>query len=260
MTRPEYALCLLLFFLFISVLPLGAALSAQDMSPQEIAGRIDDLYRGGSSHAIMKIKVFTGPSARETMVEAWSKGRKYTLVRTLEPAGQQGHSIVKLGNSIWSYLPDVDRVIKLPLSMAGAPWLGSHLTNDDAVRGDMLSEDYIAEITFSGTRERTGVIEITLVPEPSTQTVWSKVVATVRRSDLIPLEIEFYGDKANLVRTMTYSDIRKLGSRMLPSTIRITPAGNDGAFTEITYEAIRFEVEIDGDFFSLKNLKNPESL
>lgn len=260
MARPRYALCLLLFFFSILVLPLRAALSAQDMSPQEIARCIDDLYRGSSSHAIMKLKVFSGPSARETMLEAWSKGRKYTLVRTLEPAGQRGHSAVKLGNSIWSYLPDVDRVIKLPLSMAGAPWLESHLTTDDAIRGGMLSEDYLAEITFSGTRERTEVIEITLMPEPATQTIWSKVIATVRRSDLIPLRIEFYGDKADLVRTMTYSDIRELGSRMLPSTIRITPAGHAGTFTEITYEAIRFDVEVDEDFFSLKNLKNPESL
>ena len=260
MTRPGYALRLLLFFFFISVLPLGAALSAQDASPQEIAGRIDDLYRGDSSHAIIKLKVFTGLSARETLVEAWGKGRKYTLVRTLEPAGKLGLSTVKLGNSIWSYLPDVDRVIKLPLSMAGAPWLGSHLTNDDAVRGDMLSEDYLMEITFSGTRERIEVIEIAFTPEPAAQVVWSKVVATVRRSDLIPLKIEFFGEKADLVRTITYSDIRELGSRMLPSTIRITPAGNDGAFTEITYEAIRFDVEVDEDFFSLKNLKNPESL
>ncbi len=260
MTRPGYALCLLLIFFSISVLPLGEVLTAQDASPQEIAGRIDDLYRGGSSHAVMKLKVFTGLSTRETLVEAWSKGRKYTLVRALEPAGQRGLSTVKLGNSIWSYLPDVDRVIKLPPSMAGAPWMGSHLTNGDVVRGDMLSEGYLAEITFSGTREKTGVIEITFTPEPAAQVIWSKVIATVRQSDLIPLRIEFYGDKADLVRTMTYSHIRKLGSRMLPSTIRITPAGNDGAFTEIIYETIRFDVELDEDFFSLKNLKNPESL
>lgn len=257
MTRAGYALCLLLFFFSIPVLPFRAALSAQDISPQEIVRRIDDLYRGSSSHAVMKLKVSTGLSTRETMLEAWSKGRKYTLVRTLEPAGQRGHSIVKLGNSIWSYLPDVDRVIKLPLSMAGAPWMGSHLTNRDAVRGDMLSEDYLAEITFTGTRQRTKVIEITLTPEPSAQAIWSRVIATVRQSDLIPLRIEFYEDKADLVRTMTYSGIRELGSCMLPSTIRITPAGGSGAFTEITYEAIRFGAEVDEDFFSLKNLKNP---
>ena len=260
MIRAGYTLCLLLFFFFMPVLPFRAALSAEDMSPREIACRIDDLYRGSSSHAVMRVRVSTGLSERETMLEAWSKGRKYTLVRTLEPSGQRGHSIVKLGKSIWSYLPDVGRVIKLPPSMAGAPWLGSHLTLSDAVRGDMLSEDYLAEITFTGIREKTEVIEITLRPDPASQTIWSKVIATVRQSDLLPLNIEFYGDKADLVQTMTYSGIRELGSRMLPSIIRITPAGESGAFTEITYEAILFDVEIDEDCFSLKSLMTPESL
>ena len=258
MTRPGPVFYLI--FIGVLILPLQEPRAAQNESPAEIASHLDDLYRRGSSHAVMTMKVVTGKSEQKLQVESWSKGKKYTLVRALEPTQQHGTSTMKLGTSVWSYLPDVDRVIKIPSSMMSSPWMESHLTNDDAVRGSMLSDDYTAEISFSGVREGTEVIELTLTPRQAVAAVWSKVIARVRRSDWIPLKIEFYGAEAGLVRVMTFSDIRELGGRTLPARLLITPAGNPGDYTEITYEAIRFDVDINQDFFSLKSLRNPEPL
>lgn len=256
MTRPGPVLCLLIFSVLIS--PLHKPPAAQEASPKDIIDHIDDLYRDTSSHAVMTLRVVTGDYSRDMKIEAWSKGKKYTLVRAMEPSRQRRASTMKLGNSIWSYLPEVDRVIKIPLSMMGASWMGSHFTNDDVVRKSMLGEDYTGEISFSGTRQGQEVIELVLTPMPAAAAVWGKVTATVRRSDWIPLRIDFSGGAADTARTMTFSDIRNLGGRRLPATLRIAPDGNVAEYSEITYEAIRFDVDIDKGFFSLKNLKSQE--
>ena len=49
---------------------------------------------------------------------------------------------LKVDSEVWNYLPKVDRVIKVPPSMMGGSWMGSHITNDDLVKASQIDEDY----------------------------------------------------------------------------------------------------------------------
>ena len=240
--------------------PTAALRGSEPVSSADILNHVDDLFRGSSSRSTMVMKVITAHYTREMKLVAWSKGKDYSLVRILEPLKEKNTSTLKAGNNIWNYLPKVKRVIKIPSSMMGGSWMGSHFTNDDLVKESRMADDYTHSITFEGTRDGTEVIELTLIPKPEAAVVWGKVVAIVRKSDWIPLRIDYYGEKLGLERSMTFSDIKKLGGRLVPATMRITPTDKPGEYTLVTYDDIAFDIALKDSLFTLRTLQNPEAL
>jgi hypothetical protein len=59
----------------------------------------------------------------------------------------------------------------------------------------------------------------------------------------------------DLARTITYSDVRTLGGRRLPTTLTVVPADEPAESTRVTYDEIAFDVPLDDDVFSLRTLE-----
>lgn len=235
--------------------PAALAAAPPGRTAQEILDHTDDLFRGRSSHARLTMKVVTAQWSRELSLEVWSQGKDRSLVRILSPQKERGTATLKSGENVWNYLPKVARVVKVPASMMGGSWMGSHFTNDDLVKESRMAEDYSFQKTFEGTRDGQALIELTLTPRPEAAVVWGRVVVTVRASDLVPLRILYYDEDLALARTTTFSDPRPLGGRTLPAVLRIVPADRPAESTEITYEQLEFDLPLPDSHFSLQNLE-----
>jgi outer membrane lipoprotein-sorting protein len=238
-----------------SILFAAAAVRAAGESATDILNRIDDLWRGESSHAILSMRIQTQHYTRSMRLEGWSKGKEESLVRILEPLKEKGTATLKSGNNVYTYLPKTDRTIRLTSGMMMGSWMGSHFTNDDLVKESRLADDYNASVTFEGERDGLPVVELTLIPRPDSAVVWGKIRIRVRTDDLMPLESEYYDEDQNLVRVMTFSKIRKLGGRMVPTVMRLTPTDKPKEYTELVYDDLSIGVKIDDAFFSLANLR-----
>jgi len=217
--------------------------------------RVDDLFRGSSSHGLMTMKVTTVHWSRELRLEEWSQGKDKSLIRILAPKKEAGTTTLKSGGDIWNYLPKVKRVIKLPQSMMGDSWMGSHFTNDDLVRDSRMADDYSYSTTFKGEKDGETVTEITCVPRPDAAVVWGKVVLEIRDRDTMPLRIEYYDEDVKPARIMTFSDFRTFGTRLLPARCRIVPADRPREATEILYESMEFDPSVPANLFSLRSLQ-----
>jgi outer membrane lipoprotein-sorting protein len=222
---------------------------------KEILDRVDDLYRGTSAHGRMTMKVVTAHWTREMSLEFWDKGTEKSLIRIVAPAKEKGTATLKSGNDIWNFLPKVKRTIKIPSSMMGGSWMGSHFTNDDLVKESRMADDYDFSVSFDGERSGQEVVDITCIPKPEAAVVWGKVVATVRTADTIPLQVLFYDEDQKLARTMIFSNVRTMKDRILPTVTRMVPADKPNEFTEITYHEIQFDLLLKDDLFSLQNLE-----
>ena len=147
---------------------LGGLMSASaahaQLDPYEIIDRVDRMYRGASSHGTATMEVVTEHWERQLTMEMWSLGVDFSLVRIQAPAREAGTATLKADKDIWNYLPKVDRTIKIPASMMGGAWMGSHFTNDDLVQESRLVEDYEIELSFEGEREGVNMWELTLTP------------------------------------------------------------------------------------------------
>lgn len=228
----------------------GAAAPALD--PKAILDRIDDLYRGDSSHGRLTMKVVTAHWSRTLELEVWSKGKDDSLIRITAPAKERGTATLKAGTNIWNYLPNVQRVVKVPSSMMGGSWMGSHFTNDDLVKASRMSQDYNLSLAPGAPADR---IVIDCLPRENAAVVWGKLVATVRRADLMPLSIAYYDEHGKLARTLTFSDVTRLGGRNIPAVTRMVPADKPGEMTEIRYRQLELDVPLPNDLFSLRSLQ-----
>ena len=228
---------------------------AAELTPAEILDRVDDLFRGSSSHGRAKMTVRTRNWSRSLVMEFWSEGTDHSLVRILEPKKEKGTATLKSGRDLWNYLPKVKRVVKLPSSMMSASWMGSHFSNDDLVRDSRMTEDYTFEVTFQGARNGDEIVELTCTPKPEAPVVWGKVVVTVANDSYMPRTIRYYDEDMDLARTLSYHDPKELGGRTLPVRMEMQPIDEPDEITVVEYEQIEFDIELDDDTFSLRTLQ-----
>jgi hypothetical protein len=235
---------------------LLAAGPARGQTAQEIVDRVDRLLRGESSHGVVQMEVVTEHWSRAYEMRIWSLGTEYSLIRILSPRKDAGTATLKAGEDIWNYLPRVDRSIKLPPSLMGAAWMGSHFTNDDLVKESRIIEDYDIEIGFEGVRDGVAVWEFVLTPKPEAAVVWGRIEEQVRQVDLMPVWARYYDDRGELARTLTFEEFKVMGGRLVPARMDVVPADKPDERTTILYSELDFDVDIDESFFSLRRLQS----
>ena len=232
----------------------GTALSQTDPRVLEIIDEVDRLMRGASSAGLMRMEIDTEHWSRALEMRIWSLGTEHSLVRVESPAREAGTATLMVENEVWNYLPNVDRTIKVPPSMMLGSWMGSHFTNDDLVKESRLIEDYDIVISHEGPRDGQDVWEFTLIPKPDAPVIWGRIEQQVRTRDRMPIWARYYDEDGTLVRTMNFSDFEVLGGRTLPTRMVMEPMDGEER-TVVTYLELEFDVGLDEDFFSLRNLR-----
>jgi len=237
---------------------LGLALpqpALAQRSARDIVDQVDRLLRGNSSRGEITMEIATAHWQRSLDLAVWSLGTEYALIRILAPAKDAGTATLKAGNEIWNYLPRVDRTIKLPSSLMGAAWMGSHFTNDDLVKESRIIDDYDITIGYEGPRDGVDVWEFVLTPRPEAAVVWGRIEQQVRTADLMPVWARYYDERGNLARTITFSNFTRLGGRLVPAVMTVVPTDKPEERTVIRYTRLAFDVGLDVSFFSLRRLR-----
>jgi len=139
--------------------------------------------------------------------------------------------------------------------MMMASWMGSHFTNDDLVKESRLIEDYSIETEFEGERDGADIWEFKLTPHPDAPVVWGTINFVIRKKDLMPVSADYYDEDGTLKRTVTYSDYRLMGGRLVPVTMNLVPSDKPGEYTRFTYSELEFDMTLPPDTFSLSSLR-----
>jgi len=239
--------------LFLSC--LSPLMPVQAMEVEELIRHIDQLWRGETSRATMSMTVNTRRYERTMTMEAWSLGKDYSLVLIREPVKDRGIATLKVRENIWNYLPKINRVTKVPASMMGGSWMGSHFTNDDLVQESTFEEDYNSAITFEGERDGRLIYELTSRVKPEAAVVWGRVVMLIEQESLAPYEARYYDEDGVLIRTMTFDQHRQLDDRIVPMRMSLQPEEKPEESTVIVYHDIEFGVPLEESFFSLQTLR-----
>lgn len=227
----------------------GAAASGLDL--RTLIREVEDQYTGISSHSIMTMQVRTAHWQRSLKMEAWSLGREQFLIRILDPAKERDVATLKSGREVWNYLPKVDRTIKIPPSMMGGAWMGSHITNNDLVKQAHIDQDY----DFSMLTETENFWRIEGLPKPDAAVVWGKIIYQVGKVDRVPQRVEYFDEAMIKVREILFDQVQTVDDRRLPLRMIVQPLNKPEEQTLLHYEQIAFDIPLNRDFFSLRNLK-----
>ncbi len=245
----------LLPFLFGISLWGGATLEAQDLSATEIIERTDQKMRGSSSKAQLRMTIVRPSWSREIRMKSWSKGNEFALILVTQPAREKGTAYLKRHNEIWNWQPTIDRVIKLPPSMMSQSWMGSDFTNDDLIEQSSIVTDYEHRHDGLDTIDGRNCYRIELIPKEGAPVVWGRVLTWIEREEFIELKTEFYDEDDYLVNTMYGKAIKELGGRTLPSVLEVIPSDEEGHKTIVEYLELEFDIPIEDEFFSVRNMK-----
>ncbi len=241
--------------MILGALLLSAPALAQDDGPsaRELLDSTDDMFRGTSSHGTMTMNVKTKRWTRSMTMESWSQGEDKSLIVIRAPAKEAGMATLKVEDNIWNYMPKVDRTMKVPASLMGGSWMGSHFTNDDLVKESRMADDFTYEITERPSGDA-GQYVVECTPKPDAPVVWGKVVVKLR-ADEQPTEITYWDEKGHLKRTMSFDGYVEQDGRKLAKKMLLVPADEPDEYTEIIYDEIQFDVELPPETFTLQGLK-----
>lgn len=242
------AFSLVFFFTLTASIP---TVSIADNEVEQLMRGMDDLYQGDSSESVMTMQIDTEHFSRTLTVQTWSKGPDHALMKILAPLKEKGTTTLKADNEIWNYLPKINRVIKVPSSMMGAGWMGSHFTNDDLLKENRYSDDYDCLISERNEQD----IVIACTPHEDAALVWGRVDMTMDAVSKLPKQVQYFDEDFVATRTMAFGAVAERDGRTIPTQMEVTLAEKPGERTLVIYDSIRFDVDIDDSMFTIMALK-----
>ena len=220
-----------------------------------IAKKCDAALKGKTQHGNATMTVRTPEWQRTMEMTFWYDYPQKTFVRITAPAKDAGAGTLRLGSNMWTWLPSVERIIKIPPSLMLQAWMGSDFTNDDLVKESSLPTDYTHQIEGETTEDGDLCYRLTATPKPDAAVVWGKLVLLIRRADFLPRREEFYDDRGTLQKTLYFDQFRKAGSRDYPMRWRMVSHTKAGHETILTFSSLEFDKAVSADIFTRQNLE-----
>jgi outer membrane lipoprotein-sorting protein len=213
-------------------------------------------WRGLSSDSVMTMVIHRPDWERTMTMRAWTKGDDRSLVRVLEPRKDRGNGTLTDDNSMWSFSPKVNRVIKIPSSMMGQSWMGSDFSNKDVARADDIVDQYDHSILSVEEKDGITTYEIESIPHEDAAVVWGREVLKIR-DDRVVSEHSFYDQDGELVKVLSSLEIGEMGGRVIALRQRMGKIDSPDEWTEIRVESIDYDIDLPDSLFTLSNLRNP---
>jgi len=227
-------------------------------SATDIVERSDTLLWGKTLQGDMDMIITTPTWEKTIALKIWSDRPTKSFARIVSPAKEAGITSLRINSEMWNYIPNIERTIKIPPSLMLQPWFGSDFTNDDMVKESSLVHDYNHKLLGEATMDGQETYEIEGLPKENAAVVWGKLIFWIRKADFVPVRIDFYGERGELMRVMRYSDVRSLGGRNVPTRWNIQPVNKPGKHTTVILKSAAYDKPIATDVFSLRNLTQKE--
>ncbi len=235
----------------------GSALSCDDEpDATQIVRDAVNHWRGLSSYSVMTMVIHRPDWERSMTMRAWTKGDERSLVRVIEPKKDRGNGTLTDDDSMWSFSPRINRVIKIPSSMMGQSWMGSDFSNKDVARADDIIDQYDHAVLSCDEVDGVQTYTIESIPHEDAAVVWGKEVLTIR-DDHVVLEHAFYDQDGELVKTLRSLEIAEMGGRTIASRQRMSKTDAPEEWTEISVTEVEYELDLKDSLFTLSNLRNP---
>jgi len=245
-------------FLILALLFTCSIAEADTRDAKEIVRDALNHWRGLTSQGEMTMTIHRPDWERSMSMQSWTQGEKRSLVRITEPRKDRGNGTLMDGNKMWTFSPKVNRVIKVPSSMMGQSWMGSDFSNKDISRGSDIVDEYDHTLISEAESDGHVVYEIESVPHEDAAVVWGKEVLRIR-DDYVMLEQGFYDQDGELVKVLRTLEVADMGGRTVAARQRMEKPDEPDAWTEISVDAVEFDVDLSDNIFTLSNLRNPRN-
>ena len=216
---------------------------SNDMSVQEIIQAMDNNLNAKSRVLTSKMIVHGRRSSRTIESKNWVVGIDLAFTEYLSPPREKGTKMLKLGDKLWTYSPQTDRVIQISGHMLRQSVMGSDMSYNDMMEDRPLIELY--EATLEESVEIDGRDHWIMLLEAKVKGLsYPKRRAWIDKEYLLPTKEELYAKSGKLLKTSTMDGIKKVQGRWFPSRfvfkdeLKRNSKGTEWVIDEIEFDSV----------------------
>ena len=244
-----------LIILLISIqFPFLLSSQQIDQKALNIIQKIDKNMFSKTQIVISEMIVYGKRKKRVIRSKGYSKGKENNFTEYLSPEREKGTKMLKLDDRLWIYSPATDRTIQLSGHLLRQSVMGSDLSYEDMMEERKLSEIYTAKIVQEDNFKNTPVWIMELVSKVE-GLAYHKRTLWIDKNKFVPLKENLYAKSGTLLKTTTFTDIKKIDARWYPMKINYKDMLKDGKGTDFIILDISFNSNISKEFFSKNILK-----
>ena len=203
--------CLIIFFLSSFLFTQSDQMSAND-----IMKAIDKNLNADSRVITSKMVIKGRRNSRTIESKNWIVGTELAFTEYLSPPREAGTKMLKIGEKLYTYSPQTDRVIQISGHMLRQSVMGSDMSYND------MMEDRPIEQLYNATLEGSIKIDdrdhyIIALDAKVKGLSYPKRRSWVDKEYLLPTKEELYAKSGKLLKTASLDEIKKIDGRWFPS-------------------------------------------
>ncbi|MCP4390727.1 MAG: outer membrane lipoprotein-sorting protein, partial [Gammaproteobacteria bacterium] len=180
--------------LLLALAGLSPALTAgktDPPDPRDLIRAAMEHWRGVTSYSEMTMVIHRSDWERSFSMQAWTEGDKLSLVRVTEPKRDAGNGTLVKNQSMWTFSPKINRILKVPSSMMNQSWMGSDFSNKDISKSTDIIDQYDHRLLATEPVDDHLLYTIESIPHEEAAVVWGKEIVVIR-DDFVMLRQEFW--------------------------------------------------------------------
>ena len=244
----------LIILLILIQLPYLLSSQQSDQEASNIIKKIDKNMFSKTQIVTSEMIVYGKRKKRVIRSKGYSMGKENNFTEYLSPEREKGTKMLKLDNRLWIYSPGTDRTIQLSGHLLRQSVMGSDLSYEDMMEERKLSEVYDAKIVKDGDFNDSPVWIMDLISKVE-GLAYHKRTLWIDKTKFVPLKENLYAKSGTLLKTTTFSNIKKIDTRWYPMKINYKDMLKDGKGTDFVIIDISFDTYIPKDYFSKNMLK-----
>ncbi len=232
----------------------GGPAAAQAPSADAILDKIDQNAVAGDRIAVTEMIIHSRRASRTLKSKSWIEGEEKAFTEFLEPARERGTKMLKLGDLLWTYSPDADRIISISGHLLRQSVMGSDLSYEDMMEDRRLRKAYEAKITGEEKilDRPCWILDLTAKVEDVayfSRRVW------VDKERYVLLKESRFAKSGKLLKTLEVKSIIRVQNRWVQNDVIFKDELKTGDGTEIIIQSIEFDAAIPEYIFSKASLR-----
>jgi outer membrane lipoprotein-sorting protein len=243
---------LLSMFLSAVVWPMTA-----DDAAEKILKQAETIIYPDSFH-VKNTLTTTGPGKNPAPIvfDVFHKKDTGTVMNILKPARSRGIRFLEKENGLWMYNPKARSGNAIRLSPRSS-FQGSVFSNND-VSDSRYSDDYATVIKGEETLDAPELGQVPCLVLDGTakheRAAYARIVMWVRKTDYLPLRMDYYARSGLLFKQMTLSVFKHTAGRLRPTKITMKSFELEDTVSTVLFEDMAIRNDLPDSMFTQASL------
>ena len=139
--------------------------------------------------------------------------------------------------------------------MMSQGWMGSDFSNKDISKSTDILEQYDHNLISQEDADGHTVYVIEAIPHEDAPVVWGKEQMVIR-DDFVLISQTYFDQDMQPLKKLQSLEIGELGGRMMATRMRMVDLEQPEQYTEVAYEEMDFDVELEDKLFTVFALQS----